>query len=415
MYIHTLDAQGALRQRAEAMLEQLLAGLQDPARLAAIERAGPAIGASLFGGLPGCALLFDRAAHQLQSSAYHDLADSCLERSLRCFSTTEPSIAGGLAGGAPGLAWCIEHLSFADRSPTASTFVEAVDRRLLEHLDSGQDLPYELLTGLVGWGIYGLERLPHSMAEELLLAILERLEATYVEYTDGIAWPTSPAFMTAEQRRQAPSGYVDCGLAHGVAGIVVLLAGMVDNGIEAERAASLLRDTVAWLMGQELAGRQTGLFPAHVDPNLPASTTRVAWCYGDLGVANALAIAAHSLGDASLSASASRIAVAAAICTAEQAQVEDCTICHGGAGMLHGLLRLERLYPAAELRLGVEHWSTWLLDRWQPGTIAQGAFAPLGLLEGDVGIGLALLTALFDNEPTWDRALGLSVRATDST
>jgi hypothetical protein len=372
--------------------------------------ATPLLARSLCGGLPGAALLFDALGRRDGRGGWCELAIDCLKRAMARVPGDRFGLVGGLAAGATGLAFCITQAGLAAQQPFAD-FIARVDQMLLDDVgDDGQ--PYELLTGLVGTGIYALERLPDRAAVELLEAILERLEASYVEFDDGVAWITPPERLSPALRT-ATDVVVDLGMAHGVAGIVVLLSGCVRHGIAPARSAALLRDAAGWLAQRELPAPAPIRFPAWFAPCRPAVAQRMAWCYGDLGVTIALGEAAAALADAGLDTAVRRLAGGIADCGADRAGVELLTLCHGGAGMLHGLSRLQRWLPPAVATAARWRWGEWVSARAATtvGTDAGDPAAALGLLEGGVGVALALHGLLSGEEPAWDRALGMSVRS----
>jgi hypothetical protein len=389
--------------RVTAALDLYVKAAGVAARNEAALGATPLLARSLCGGLPGAALLFDALGRR-------ELAVDCLRRAMARVPGDRSCLVGGLAAGATGLAFCITQAGLAAQPPFLE-FVTSVDQMLLDAVgDDGQ--PYELLTGLVGTGIYALERLPDPAAVELLEAILERLEASYVEFDDGVAWISPPERLSSALRSAAADGVVDLGMAHGVAGIVVLLSGCVRHGIAPARSAALLRDAAAWLARRELPAMAPIRFPAWFAPGRPAVAQRLAWCYGDLGVTIALGEAAAALADVGLDTAVRRLAGGIADCGADRAGVESLTLCHGGAGMLHGLARLQQWLPPAVATAARWRWGEWVSARaaTTAGTDAGDPAAALGLLEGGVGVALALHGLLRGEEPAWDRALGMSVR-----
>ena len=371
--------------------------------------ANPLLTRSLCGGLPGAALLFDTLGRRDGRGGWRELAVDCLMRAMARVPGDRSCLVGGLAAGATGLAFCITQAGLAAQPPFLE-FVTGVDQMLLDGVgDDGQ--PYELLTGLVGTGIYALERLPDPAAVELLEAILERLEASYVEFDDGVAWITPPERLSSALRTAADA-VVDLGMAHGVAGIVVLLSGCVRHGIAPARSTALLRDAAGWLAQRELPATAPIRFPAWFAPGCPAVAQRMAWCYGDLGVTIALGEAAAALADVGLDTAVRRLAGGIADCGADRAGVESLTLCHGGAGMLHGLSRLQPWLPPAVATAARWRWGEWVSAQaaTTAATDAGDPAAALGLLEGGVGVALALHGLLRGKEPAWDRALGMSVR-----
>jgi hypothetical protein len=167
---------------------------------------------------------------------------------------------------------------------------------------------YDLISGLVGFAVYILERLPNAHARSCLEEIVACLAELAQHTPDGITWLTTPAILPDWQRAECPQGHYNLGLAHGIPGIVAVLARIRKAGIAAEQAGVLLEGAVRWLLAQRLPSGLGVSFPMWVGPSIAPVQARTAWCYGDLGVAVALLHAAHQAGDASWERAACDIA-----------------------------------------------------------------------------------------------------------
>jgi hypothetical protein len=150
--------------------------------------------------------------------------------------------------------------------------------------------------------------------------------------------------------------------------------------------------------------------------------SRLAWCYGDLGLAVALLGAARCVGEADWERAALAVARRAVCRASEQSGVVDAGLCHGAAGVGH---LFNRLFQATGEECFAEASRFWLertLAMRQPGRGIAGYLswspgedgaltwlAEPGLLTGAAGIALALLAAATPIEPAWDRMLLASV------
>src|SRR5262249_36055361 len=151
---------------------------------------------------------------------------------------------------------------------------------------------YDLINGLVGFCVYALERLSRPAALACLERIVERLAETAEQRPDGVTWWTNPAWLPPETRAQFPHGYHNLGLAHGVPGVIALLGRVCAAGVAVAQARPLLDGAVRWLLAQQ----RPGGFAHWVAPEVAARPARLAWCYGDPGVAAALLWAARCVG-----------------------------------------------------------------------------------------------------------------------
>jgi hypothetical protein len=289
---------------------------------------------------------------------------------------------------------------------------------------------YDLISGLVGMGVYVLERLPRPAAQQCLEAILDRLDELAERGPDGTTWHTPPAHLPPHQLVQHPGGHYNLGLAHGVPGVIGLLGAMWAAGVARARVAPLLEQAVAWLLARALPpglgaryGWAEGL---GATPGIDATPTRSAWCYGDPGVAAALLLAGRATGNARWIEEARALALGIAARPEADAGVLDVGLCHGSAGLGHVLYRLYRATGEPALAEAARGWLVRTLDMRAPGLApnvagfrargadAQGEIcweADPGLLTGAAGVALALLAGLGHVPPDWDRVLLLSCPA----
>jgi len=324
----------------------------------------------------------------------------------------------GLLRGCAGVGWTIAHLSDRESADVALLTIDATILGALEERSWRFD--YDLISGLVGLGVYALARVPGEPAHRMLERILDHLEASAVRTSAGHAWHTPPSLLPAWQRELAPDGYFNYGLAHGVPGVIALLAAMIEAGEHETRARALLEPAVTWLLNGELAPGLHARFPMWDSGVAPPILTRAAWCYGDPGVAIALARAARATGSAQTREAAARIARAVAGRQEANAGIIDPAICHGALGLAHVLRRLSSFVADPDVRRAAIDWTRRGLAMRREGE-GFGGFPPHSahsklpdqsawlsastLLTGSAGIGLVLLSMLDDECDDWDAPL----------
>ncbi len=373
--------------------------------------------ASLAGGTAGLAVLF---AYLAESDVDIDGFKTALEL-LDESADTVASVAmdPSLYGGFTGVAWAVSHVTNpADDADDPATDVDLEILSLLDRSPWTGD--YDLVSGLVGFGVYALERLPRPAASRCLERIVDRLGETAEPDGDGLTWHTSPGQMAPLRRDECPNGNYDLGLAHGVPGVIALLGRISAAGISRELARRLLDGAVAWLLRQGRSGKGSR-FSYWLVPGVEPGDCRSAWCYGDPGVAAALFLAGRSVGEPEWEREAVEVALHAARRQTEAAGVLDAGLCHGAAGLGHVFNRMWQSTGNEDLRRAAAFWLERAIEMRQPGAGLAGFSSAWrdddgsvrqvqdpGLLTGIAGIALALLAAATPVEPEWDRLLLLS-------
>ncbi len=274
----------------------------------------------------------------------------------------------GLFTGVAGIAWCADQVRalLGEDEPERN---EPVDEVLLAHLDRPSwPFGFDLASGLVGFGLYGLSRGARGRA--IAERALHHLRGFAREDTGGLGFFTPPALLPPHQREVAPDGLYMLGVAHGGAGAIGFLAGCVAADVAGAQA--LLEPAVGWLLARRTAG---GFHLVHgVDSPLYDG-----WCHGAPGIALVLDAAGRAAGMSAWRESALAIAREAA---ARTTGATGGGLCHGAAGLGCIYAELGRDDPALAAA------GAALLAR------AAGLTSPpddAGFLTGDAGAGLAQL------------------------
>ncbi|WP_394838010.1 hypothetical protein LVJ94_13950 [Pendulispora rubella] len=317
-------------------------------------------------GAAGAALLASALGDRERARVYLDRAIAGAEE-----------LDAGLHSGVLGICWAAEHIDPERVAPNA-----------LPLLDELVDVPvwnsyYDLVYGLVGFGVYALGRLADPGAEGCVEHIVRHLEASAVAAGSGCAWHTDGRLVLPALK--AADGGFDLGLAHGIPGVIAFLAACVRKNVAAKAARALLEPAVSWLLEQRLP---QGTFPAFVarGATAPPGPTRTAWCYGDPGVAVALRAAGRALNRPAWEGEAIARMRAIAARPLECTGVEDAGICHGAAGLA---LMFEAFGESSAAHAWRERAVEWL----------ETSIPDLGFLSGMAGVGLALLPSMATSLP----------------
>jgi lantibiotic biosynthesis protein len=311
----------------------------------------------------------------------------------RVVGDLRPDADPGLYGGLAGAGWALAHVSDGEDDAV----LRWVDEVLLDTVaTSGWHGAYDLVQGLTGIGLYFLEREAVSAAARHGLARVVGHLALLAERTpDGLTWHTRSELLPEWQRAHCPAGQYNCGVAHGVPGVIAFLARVGDPA-----ATALCREAMQWMRAQDLGPDPRGRFPAWIAPTRASARTRAAWCYGDPGVACALWSAAVRIG--APDEDWYQLAVECAERPVELCDVVDPYLCHGAIGLAHLANRFYQASGDARFRDAARAWfdrGLALYEDAPPPRVAHD------LLEGAAGVGLALLAAIDSTEPGWDRLL----------
>jgi|HubBroStandDraft_3_1064219.scaffolds.fasta_scaffold00583_7 hypothetical protein len=418
---------GEAATRARAAAEAI-------ARDLAREEVWAALGPGLAGGLCGLALFLSYLSRALADARAGELARLLLDRAIDGLAD-QHAPAASLFHGFAGIAWVAEHVGPGEEEkeeeegeqreedeedPNAE--IDAVLLALLRQEPFQGEV--DLVGGLVGWGVYALERLPRPGAAAILERVVVRLgeqapgpsapgaapaaAASSPGPLDlGMALPPAPGMAGPPNVRTA--GEPDLGMAHGAAGIIALLA-RAQAAAPSPRTAALLASAVSGVLDRRSSaeGSEEG---------------DLAWCAGDAGLAVALLAAGRVSARRDWESAARRLATAAAGRYLSGGEGFDPALCHGAAGLSHLFHRLHRSTGDASLLAAARRWFERTLARWQPGQgiggfrcrrrTGDGRFDWIpdpGFLTGSAGIGLSLLAAATPIEPAWDRLLLLSGR-----
>jgi lantibiotic modifying enzyme len=418
--------EGDLAARAEGAVEEIAEALKpvilEPEKAQEFDAETPSWRRSRFalaGGRAGQSILFTYLDQAFPGRGYDDVAAVALEQASE--DLAEVQAPPGLYSGFSGVSWAVEHLQ-GRLIETEDDPGEDIAAALAEHLEiTPWRGDYDLISGLVGYGVYALERLPRRLGRECVERVVARLDETAEKGEGTVTWLTRPELLPPKTRDENPEGNYNAGVAHGVPGVISLLGEVCAAGIAVDRARPLLEGAVAWTLAHKLPSGAS-IFPYSVIPGEELRPTRLAWCYGDLGIAAALLNAGRRLGEAAWESEAVAVARAGAARPTDLSGVVDAGLCHGAAGNAHIFNRLYQATGDPDLLAAARFWFDYALGLRKPGEGLAGflAYVPdaegdlgwhrdAGFLTGVSGIALAMLGALAPIAPDWDHVLLTSV------
>lgn len=278
---------------------------------------------------------------------------------------------------------------------------------------------YDYLHGSLGICLNALENLDRD-AETYLKKVIDILIANADKNSNGIAW------QSIEFESQIPT--YNLGLSHGIPSIIAIVSYIYEAEIAKDKCLELLNGSIYWLLLQKLPKNSLSVFPYTVPVDKPENylpaPSRLAWCYGDLGIARSIWLAGKATNNQEWKQEATDIIFhASKRRNLKENMVFDAGLCHGSAGIAHIFNRFYQDTKIEEFNEAATYWYDVTLGfaKFEDGIGGYKMYVPpkeqnekgrwenaVGLLEGSTGIGLALLAAISEEEPEWDRCLLLS-------
>jgi hypothetical protein len=326
------------------------------------------------------------------------------------------SFARGLAG----IGWTVEFLEQKGFTKhNTNVLLEDVDfllSHVLEHeMKKGN---YDFLHGAVGIVLYFISRMQKNknLSEILQKFTIQLNELGEKQSTRSIKWISEIDYETHK------TGY-NISLSHGMSSIAAVLSKLytIKEG-DKEMINNFLHGCINYILEQEIDKDKYGsFFPSYALESMEQLYgSRLAWCYGDLGIAMTLWQAGVALQNEAWKNKALEVLLFAAEKRRdlEKNMVKDAGLCHGTAGIGHVFYRAWWNTRMPEFKTAADYWfeQTLKMTKFDDGLAGYKVWLPhlkewvntYGILEGIAGIGLALLTYYHEIEPVWDECLLLS-------
>lgn len=270
---------------------------------------------------------------------------------------------------------------------------------------------YDFIHGAIGEGLYFLN---HKTNDNIINCIIDVL----YDLADKDDGKTVFKWRSIIDSRTLEIGY-NIALSHGISSIVLFLCNVIKSGVNNEKLDIMLKGSVNFILSQCVSVDKYGCyFPSYsLDHPSTSFKSRLAWCYGDLGVAMALLQASKLLLNTELQKFALEVLVFSTNRISYQDSfVNDAGICHGSAGIA---MIYNRLYIDTNIELfknARDYWLSITLNySWHKDGLAgyktvfgKDFLNDYSLLTGISGIGLVLLSYLSNDYQDWDKLFLLS-------
>lgn len=360
----------------------------------------------LMGGLAGTALLEFNLFESTKSDEYFNNAYESIDLIVDNINNVNSYT---LAGGLSGIGWLFENIrknSFLDID--TNEILAEIDPVIIDSIFNDLKLGnYDFFHGAIGGAVYLLSKHPSPKIDALLSNILLELDRSKVVDEKGIYW------INYLKSQRDGITVIDFGFSHGLPSILMMLILFFERGINRQLCIGLIGELTRFILSEKLDYKiHDSYFPMikQVYGQKENYGSRLAWCYGDLGVAYALRRANDILNDPVLKVEVEDILIyASGRRDLKKANIEDAYLCHGISGVsilferLFGLTKLPQLADASAF------WLEKLKNRDQSNVPTSKAkiSSNEGFLEGDTGIALTLLDSLYKLQTGWKEALFL--------
>ncbi len=324
--------------------------------------------------------------------------------------------------GIAGAAWAIallqeEEFIDVDCDELLSGFDDFLIKTIKD-IETDQNF-FDFLHGILGIGFYFLKRYQNTKSKTLkdqyratLLNIVALLQKTSQNDGNQTKWESYLI------RDEGVKGY-NLSLAHGITSIINFLSRLAAYEDFKSDVEDLLQQSIKYVLSFKIKDTQcTWSFPSWItNTNEKSDSSRLAWCYGDLGIGITLWRAGKILDNATYKTEAIQVLThAAKRRDPEEAGVKDAGLCHGAYGIMHIYNYMYKETGEPMFKETMDFWLDQALKmavhddtyagymQWQGGENA-GWRSEISLLEGVAGIGLSIISYLASFDTKWDECL----------
>ena len=374
---------------------------------------------SLLGGSTGVSLfyysLFELTKNDKYLQRCHDFITQAIDNHYQLY----PSYT--ISNGYAGLAWILDFYQKRGILDIDDGFFSEIQEYMfksaLTDLTNGN---YDYLHGGMSPVIFALNRLPDPIAVNYLTSTVEALSKIKISDDSGTRWEDK----VSEFKRDNFEGPMfNLGLSHGMTSIINMLLRINKAGICTAETSLLAQDSLNWLMKCKIEGAtKRGIYPTCIfsTPQRNNGAGRLAWCYGDLGIAWTLLKAGEILNSNLFREEAVQLIQFST--ERQDALLDpnfDAGFCHGSSGIAY---MLKKFHAETNIPSCVDAHNFWLLQTLKMANSSDGVagykmYNPIheikwtkdfGLLQGIAGVGLVLIDHL-SGFNSWDECLLLNM------
>ncbi|MBM7714533.1 lantibiotic modifying enzyme [Bacillus thermophilus] len=339
-----------------------------------------------------------------------------------------------LYSGLTGIAFAVMHASRGGQRYTGflqelnSLAFERIKQFLREGFETFGEVKgtspfwYDPMSGLSGLAVYLRELRMGETAQCLYKEVMDNLVRLTKEINiDGKKVPGwyIPRQYQFNQDYQTmyPNGNFNCGMSHGIAGPLAVLAGASLEGFEVKGQREAIWDISQWLLSKKRVREEDISWPDIISFEhevFGETNSNVefpdAWCYGMPGIAYSLYLAGKVLNEKGLIRETVDAYTSIMKKELTDTSVSGFSFCHGVSGnmhILHKMIRKEEEYFSL-YKERLNEYANLLIDRYNPDTpfgfidYENKELQKPGLLEGSAGICLSILEFIHGADLKWD-------------
>lgn len=213
-------------------------------------------------------------------------------------------------------------------------------------------------------------------------------------------------------------------LSHGMSAVIITLLRIKRTGLQNNHLDCLINSSVNYILTQIIEFKKYGSYFSYlaIESENEVRKSRLAWCYGDLGISVMLWEAGILMNNNLWKEKTIEILLFAATKrkNLNENHVVDAGLCHGTAGIGHIFYRMWLNTQIIEFKEAMEYWfdETLKMAKYKDGLAGYKTYCfskesnwyinDFSFLEGITGIGIALNSFKNQITPCWDKFLLIS-------
>lgn len=368
------------------------------------------ISPGILGGDAGGILALFHSAMYFEDEALYDKAQEYVEKLVLGVDLSHRT---SLCGGMAGLIWLLlyldrEEIMTVEDGLISDELIDALAKESIQLLEEGI---YDYMHKGLGLAVALLCREKYALRHtHYFERVVDALAKSANVTEEGIYWTYS---LDPERSQE-----ISMGLSHGMPHIIAILAKISRANIRVEQCNALIHRATAYLLAHKNNPVKSCMYPSMVklDDATQGFYSRLAWCYGDMGIAAAFIHAGKATGHQPyLDEADALITFCAHRKDDSTTGVQDSGFCHGTVGIGHIFLRFYHYTKDPLQKEQAIYWFRRTMEMIQrtSGTVAVSMVegqemkwnSDPDILQGIAPLSLTLLSSIAPIKPSWDEIL----------